>query len=47
MPTVVINYDTGKIVSGKIEKPPLEWLAREYFIPAIRREIEKDREKGA
>lgn len=42
MAEIILNYDTEEIVSGKIEKIPAEWIAREYFIPAIRREMKRE-----
>ena len=45
---VVMDYKTGKIVSGKIEKPPAEWLAVNVFAPIINMLIDDERrsEKG-
>lgn len=30
---VVINYDTGEIVRGKIEPPPVEFMVKRVLIP--------------
>lgn len=35
MAKVVFDYETGKLISGKIQLPPMEWLAETLFIPLI------------
>lgn len=40
---VVMNYDTGEIVSGTIPKPSVEWLCENFYIPFINAQLEKER----